>query len=93
MFALPSAGWKSYYVTKIEGRSYLIYYYPPRAMQGQLFYSCMIFTFGSDGKIALYDEFGGRTEEGVSEFSDRSGMYLSNAVHLVSTYDGELITF
>lgn len=93
MFALPSAGWTSYYVTEIEGRSYLIYYYPPRAMQGQLFYSCRIFTFGTDGKMAFYDEFGGRTEEGVDEFTDRSGMYLSNAVHLVSTYDGELITF
>jgi len=93
MFALPSAGWTSYYVTEIEGRSYLIYYYPPRAMQGQLFYSCQIFTFGTDGKMVCYDEFGGRTEEGVNEFSARAGLYLPNAVHLVSTYDGELITF
>ena len=93
MFALPSAGWTSYYVTEIDGRPYLIYYYPPMAMQGQLFYSCQIFTFDTDGQMVYYDEFGGRTEEGVNPFSDRAGKYLPNAVHLVSTYDGELITF
>ncbi len=93
MFALPSAGWTSFYVTEIDGRSYVIRYYPPMSMQGLLYYTCQIFTFDTDGNMVYYDEFGGASDSGVNAFSDKAGKYLSNAVHLVSTFDGKLITY
>ena len=89
---LPGMGWKSYYVTVIDGSAYLMEYHPPEDRQGLYDYSLKIFTIDSNGNEVIYADINGDTKEAVDEFNTQISKYMDNAYPLISTENGNIMT-
>lgn len=98
---IQHAGWRSYYLTELEGEAYLLYYLPELA-QGQGIYEYQLFWLNEQGdpqetaaNEIIFETYSGEgnvslPEEKMLAFGEEVNQYLTHSFLLVSTMDGEL---
>ena len=94
IFALPYAGYKKYYITKVDETPYLLEYFPPTERQGSWEGYFRVFGFDEDDEIKVYEDIiCDGTEELAEKCKKTAEEYIESATLLVSTYGGHLMYY